>query len=292
LDNEQIEEVQDQSAVSSESVEGEGGGSPELEGEALEKALAGQEESSTSEPNEADLKAHNRNMALERIENTNRTRQAQLARETELKSLEDLKAKNQELEKQIAGDQGVGPAPTMEQAGHDTDKFQRMYSDWHQKQSEHNLEANKQAVKHEISEQFKTMNNQKTDEQLQNEYQETVSKHYKRADEMKVSDYQVKEKAAIEVLGDGVVNEIINNFPDSQKILYHLGASKKRASDFGDICKRNPNQAYVELGKISERLSRLTNRPRAVEPEIQISGAGTKMHGEMSYKEMRKEKGL
>jgi hypothetical protein len=100
--------------------------------------------------------------------------------------------------------------------------------------------------------------------------------HYKRAIQFGAKDFAATEDAAIEILGDDVVNEVINNFDDSQVILYYLGkaANKVEAEQLASLIKSNAVQGVAALGALRQELKVVTNgKTPAPNPDDELEGA-------------------
>lgn len=100
--------------------------------------------------------------------------------------------------------------------------------------------------------------------------------HYKRADALKVKDYDETEDKAIEVLGQDVVNQLIANTDKSPELLYYLGKNPGKAQEMADLVKTNPVKGVFELGRLGARLSaRPKSRTKpAPAPEGDLRGGG------------------
>ncbi len=98
--------------------------------------------------------------------------------------------------------------------------------------------------------------------------------HYQRADELKASDFGDIEDKAIEVMGQSVVDDIIENIPKSERLVYFLGKNPEEAARIAADMKTNPALAVFNLGKLS---SKLTVRPKsrsAPNPDDPLPGSG------------------
>ena len=104
--------------------------------------------------------------------------------------------------------------------------------------------------------------------------------HYKRADALKVKDYDETEDKAIEILGQDVVNQLIANTDKSPELLYYLGKNPGKAQEMAEMVKTNPVKGVFELGRLGAKLSaRPKSRTKpapAPEGEQRGGGAGRK----------------
>lgn len=103
--------------------------------------------------------------------------------------------------------------------------------------------------------------------------QKKQRKHYERAAEIGVKDYETTEDVALEILGNEVVNQIIDNFEDSQNIMYYFGKNPDEAKHISNLLKTSPIQGVAELGRLSGELKvkPKTIKP-APDPDEEISG--------------------
>ena len=86
------------------------------------------------------------------------------------------------------------------------------------------------------------------------------TKHYERASELGAKDFDEVEDKAISILGNEVVNHLINNSDESHLVLYYLGKNPGQAEEIAGLIKTNPVKATLQLGQLSAKLS---VKPRA-----------------------------
>jgi len=103
-------------------------------------------------------------------------------------------------------------------------------------------------------------------------------KHYQRANDIGAKDYAEVEDEAISILGNGTVNQIINNFEESHIILYYLGKNPHRAQFIADQIQTNPIKAIVEIEALRSKLkvkpkTKITPNPDTPLPGGSPSGA-------------------
>ena len=77
------------------------------------------------------------------------------------------------------------------------------------------------------------------------------TKHYERADELKMKDYEETEDKAISILGKDTANALIGVSDNSHLVLYHLGKNLELAEYFAELIKTNPLKATLELGALA-----------------------------------------
>jgi hypothetical protein len=93
--------------------------------------------------------------------------------------------------------------------------------------------------------------------------QKKQRKHYERAADIGVKDYEATEDAALEVLGNEVANHLIDNFDDSHIIMYYLGKNPDEAKRISNLLKTSPIKGVAELGRLSGELK---VKPKKVDP--------------------------
>lgn len=108
------------------------------------------------------------------------------------------------------------------------------------------------------------------------ELQEKQSAHYERAEKLPVKDYEAVEDVAIDILGKENVNHIINNIPNSELLMFHLGKNPDKAREIVDTIKTNPIAGVLELGNLSARLQvkPAGNREPVPSPDEELEGTG------------------
>ena len=120
-------------------------------------------------------------------------------------------------------------------------------------------------------------------------------KHYQRASELRVKDYEETEDAAIGVLGNEIANHIIQNSDRSSELLYHFGKNPERAEEIADMIKTNPIKGVLEIGRLEARLK---TKPKAKtnplpDPDEELEGRTGGSTGALQRRldEARKNKG-
>ncbi len=101
--------------------------------------------------------------------------------------------------------------------------------------------------------------------------------HYKKADALKVKDYDDTEDAAIAILGQDVTNQLITASDKSPEVLYYLGKNPDAAKDIKALIESNPVKGVLKLGALEARLK---SRPKAKQrnapdPDGELSGGGS-----------------
>lgn len=117
--------------------------------------------------------------------------------------------------------------------------------------------------------------------------------HYKKADMLKVKDYEGTEDITISILGLSVVNEIISEFDKTPEILYYLGKNKKVAEEINElILSGKATKAAAKVGAIEARLKeRLKSKVKpAPDPDGELQGgAMAKTENDKKLDKMREE---
>lgn len=117
---------------------------------------------------------------------------------------------------------------------------------------------NQEVIQREVSKQVqastKTVEDNSSVHFQSQELEKKQLKHYERASEIGAKDYSETEDKAIEVLGNEVVNHIIDNFTDSQYLLYYLGKNPNEADRIAGLIQSKPILGIAEIGRLSSQL--------------------------------------
>lgn len=102
--------------------------------------------------------------------------------------------------------------------------------------------------------------------------------HYTRASELGAKDFEETEDKAIEVLGEGVINTIIENFEkDSHIMTYYLGkdANRAEAQNIANLLSdsRTLVKGVAELGALQRDLKVVQSGKPAPNPDNELGGA-------------------
>lgn len=104
---------------------------------------------------------------------------------------------------------------------------------------------------------------------------EKLEDHYKRADNLKVKDYDANEEAAAKVLGKKLVKSIAIVMPNSAMIINYLGVNPRKAQEIADLNKTDPNKGVAKLWELNFGLkAKSRKRSNAPEPEQRVEGGG------------------
>ena len=119
---------------------------------------------------------------------------------------------------------------------------------------------------------------QKAKAEIENrELKERQIAHYKKADTLKMKDYDDTEDQAIAILGQDVVNQMISASDKSPELLYYLGKNKSFAEDLASLIKTNPVKGVMNIGALEARLKARpkANVRNAPDPDTELSGGGS-----------------
>ena len=99
--------------------------------------------------------------------------------------------------------------------------------------------------------------------------------HYRRADTLKVRDYDATEDKAVDILGRDFTNQVIASAEKSPEILYHLGKNPEKAEEIKELLETDPVKGVLRIGALEARLSvkpraRTNNAP---DPDTELEGA-------------------
>ena len=91
-------------------------------------------------------------------------------------------------------------------------------------------------------------------------------KHYQRANEAGAKDFAQTEDKAIELLGDEIADQIVNNFDDSHVLMYYFGKNPGEAASMRALIQANPIQGVAEIGRLRSELK--------IKPKSKLPPAG------------------
>lgn len=99
--------------------------------------------------------------------------------------------------------------------------------------------------------------------------------HYKRADALKVKDYEDTEDAAIAILGRDIAKQVMASTEKSERILYYLGKKPDTAREIKELLETDPIQGVLQIGRLEARLMvkpKASSEP-APDPDSELEGA-------------------
>ena len=182
----------------------------------------------------------------------------------------DLEEKNKILEialQQARENQATltPPDPSQFDEGANDPKF-------HEKNNAYNEARINQAVEKAVQASSRTVSDNSNVNIKAHELEKAQFKHYERATEIGAKDYSETEDKAIEILGNENVNHIIENFPDSQFLLYYLGKNPQEAERLSSLIRDKPIQGVAEIGRLSSELKVKTKTVTSPNPDAEIEG--------------------
>jgi hypothetical protein len=157
------------------------------------------------------------------------------------------------------------PNPSDFEDGTSDPKFQ-------EKQNVYNQEVIQREVNKQVQASSKTVSDNDNLGLKAHELEKKQLKHYERAVEIGAKDYSETEDKAIEILGNENVNHIIDNFPDSQFLLYYLGKNPQEAERISLLIRDRPIQGVAEIGRLSSELKVKTKTVTTPNPDVEIEG--------------------
>lgn len=157
------------------------------------------------------------------------------------------------------------PNPSDFEDGTSDPKFQ-------EKQNAYNQEAITREVNKQVQASTRTVSDNGNLNLKAHELEKSQLKHYERATEIGAKDYSETEDKAIEILGNENVNHIIENFPDSQFLLYYLGKNPQEAERLSLLIRDKPIQGVAEIGRLSSELKVKTKTVTTPNPDAELEG--------------------
>jgi hypothetical protein len=201
-------------------------------------------------------------------------RNNQLETDMETKGQEDAR-RIQQLEAQVAQHAVQTPVssvvmplpPTEESVNYDAEAFT-------QAQAKYQSDMQSWMLNHQTN---AAQKDAETTAQNQKEVQEKTSleAHYKRADALKVSNYDDNEAEAVKTLGRDMIKSIAMVLPNSARVINYLGKNKDKALELEMLNKTNPQAGVAKLWELNFNLKEVPRkRSKAPEPESKVEGGG------------------
>lgn len=191
------------------------------------------------------------------------------AREESAEKDQRLKQMEAELAA-LRGNQGGKPKQAPQWADFDSDEaYQKAVVDWAKSQNQPvSQPTNTAQILHRLKED--EHRNQKIDQ------------HYQRAQELaeKFPDYSQAEKAALDVLGDDLVNDIATRAKNSAALMLHFGRNPDAARQFKDLASTDPVEAALELGRLDASVKvQARSKTPPPEPDETLDGGKSSSAG-------------
>lgn len=201
--------------------------------------------------------------------NTQLQSEMETTQQSSTAEIERLKSElaNSLTSQQQAVTTAVPMPPTEAECGYDPDKLKAATVQYQANLV--NWLANQQTDKAEVASQ--------TQAQTQRVRVETekLEDHYKRADGLKVKDYDDNEASAVDVLGKDLVKSIAMTMPNSAMIINYLGKNSRKAQEIADLNLSDPSKGVAKLWEYNFGLKAIPRkRSNAPEPEQRVEGGG------------------
>lgn len=157
------------------------------------------------------------------------------------------------------------PSPSDFEDGISDPKFQ-------EKQNAYTQEVIQREVNKQVQASSRTVSDNSNLDLKAHELEKKQLKHYERATEIGAKDYSETEDKAIEILGNEITNHIIDNFGDSQFLLYYMGKNPQEAERIALLIRDKPIQGIAEIGRLSSELKVKTKTVTTPNPDVEIEG--------------------
>ena len=149
----------------------------------------------------------------------------------------------------------LGPKPSLEACGYDSDKYEKELDAWH-------------ARKREVDEQ--TTKKQRLEDEQRAAWQARIDAYSKAKTGLKVKDFDDAEASAQELLNITQQGIIINGAENPALLIYALGKNTKKAKELAGI--QDPVKFAFAVAKLETQL-KVTPRKSAPVPERTIRGS-------------------
>jgi len=135
-------------------------------------------------------------------------------------------------------------------------------------------EKSQEAAAKIVEERLSTQQTQATQTQNEQQLEDKLLKHYERAAELKVSNYDEAENRAVELFGLDIAKQIMANYDKAHILLYHFGlpANEAKAQYWKGRIESNPIGGLMELGDYAKGLKQKSKRSTAPDPETKVEG--------------------
>lgn len=146
------------------------------------------------------------------------------------------------------------------------------------------------AVDSKVRESLSQSHQQTTQDNLSLKEQQAISEHYKRADNLKVKNYDDLEGKAIEILGEEFAKTLIANTDNAHLILPYLGANAGKAVEIASMIQSDPVRAFAKAVAVGSNPN--LTRPKhstAPDPETEIDPGSSISQTEKKLDDMRQK---
>jgi hypothetical protein len=102
-----------------------------------------------------------------------------------------------------------------------------------------------------------------------------ISKHYERADALRIKNYDELEDKTITILGNDFSKILMANTEKSHLIMAHLGINSGKAEELSELVKTDPVAALVQAVEIGNTLSIKPKGSATPDPDKLLGGGST-----------------
>ncbi len=142
----------------------------------------------------------------------------------------------------------------------------------------HLTEVAKETARQEFANLTQQQTQGQKDQEKESGREEALKAHYSKAAKMGVKDYEAVDDKAWDILGHEFVSAVAENFENSHKIIYHLGANPKEAEKLLAMMKSNPIKGVAWVSKLDAKLAG-SRHPEPPEPDEEYRGGRTSSKG-------------
>jgi hypothetical protein len=196
----------------------------------------------------------------------------------ERREKESAQKENEDLRQKLAGYETEDPTPsgqltgppTLESCGWDAQKYQQGLVAW------------------EVDKRLKVSNQRTQEDAIRREIKQVNDAYREKVKKANIKDFPEKMQALDRTVPlDIGLKMAIKEDDNGVKLAYHLAEHLDVAVDIQELYLENPQKAFVELGKISGRLSaklpkETTNAPPPIKPKVKGGGSPKKTYSDMS----------
>ena len=119
-----------------------------------------------------------------------------------------------------------------------------------------------------------TQANQQTAQKakVSSDFEAKQKEHIKRAEKLKVKNYEESEDKAIEILGPEIVEQIILNVDNSEVLMNYLGKNEAKAESLVHQIKANPVKGLFAIGRLADRIKVKPINETSPDPDVELQG--------------------
>ena len=174
----------------------------------------------------------------------------------------ELARKNRELEQQLGQVQKrdepqLGPKPTLESAGYDTEVYEKALDDWKER---------KAAVDRKRAEQFEAHKKE------QERWEAEIESYKTQKSVLKVKDFDDAEDVVNSVLNQTQLGIIVDGAQNKALVMYALGKNEKKLAELSQIT--NPVKFAFAVARMETQLKTQPRKPQSA-PEKSVKGSAS-----------------